>query len=78
MTVLLDQMADFVDRHFLDNGCLLFNNPDRDKQFAGSLRSMCGGEKFRGKAFTVVGQRLGTMENVTKGECNFEPTKRHM
>ena len=78
ITVLLDQMTDFMDRHFLDNGCLLFNNPDRDNQFAGCLRSMYGGEKFRGEAFTIVRQRLGTIENVTKGECNFEPTKRHM
>ena len=78
ITALLDQMTDFMDRHFLDDGCLLFNDPDRDKQFAGRLRLMHGGEKFRGEAFTIVRQRLGTLENVTKGECNFEPTKRHM
>ena len=75
---LLDQMTDFMDKHFLGNGCKLFDDTLRDKQFAGSLRSKCKGKKFRAEAFTIVRQRLGTIENLKKRKHCFEPTERHM
>ena len=78
ITGLLDQMTDFMDNNFLDNGCKLFNDPLRDEQFAGRLRSMHGGEKFRAEAFTIVRQQLGTIQDVMEGECNFKPTEHHM
>ena len=78
ITGLLDQMTNFMDNNFLDNGCKLFNDPLRDEQFAGRLRSMHGGEKFWAEAFTVVRQQLGTIQDVMEGKCDFEPTERHM
>ena len=71
-------MTDFMDEHFLDNGCKLFDDKLRDKQFAGTLRSAHGGKKFRAEAFTIVRQGLGTIENLKKKKYNFEPTERHM
>ena len=78
ITRLLDQMTDFMDIHFLDNGCKLFDDKLRDAQFASTLRSAHGGEKFRAEAFTIVRQRLGTIENLKKRKHCFEPTERHM
>ena len=78
ITRLLDQMTDFMDEHFLDNGRKLFDDPDRDSHFAGSLRSAHGGEIFCAKAVTVVRQQLGTMTDLKKRKHNFEPTERHM
>ena len=50
---LLDQMTDFMDEHFLDNGRKIFDNPDRDLQFAGSLHSAHSGETFCAKAVII-------------------------
>ena len=75
---LLDQMTDFMDEHFLDNGRKLFDDPDRDSLFAGSLRSAHGGEKFRAEAVTIVRQQLGTITDLKNKKHNFEPTERHM
>ena len=74
---LPDQMTDFMDRHFLDNGCKLFDDTLRDKQFAGSLRSKHKGKKFRAEAFAIVRQKLGSAEDTKKGKCDFQPTERH-
>ena len=71
-------MTDFMDEHFLDNGRKLFDDPDRDLHFAGSLRSAHGGKKFCAKAVTIVRQQLGTMTDLKKRKHNFEPTGRHM
>ena len=70
-------MTDFMDKHFLDNGCKLFDDTLRDKQFAGSLRFKHNGKKFRAEAFTIVRQRLGSAEDMKKGKCDFQPTERH-
>ena len=75
---LLDQMTEFMDEHFLDNGRKLFDDPDRDSLFAGSLRSAHGGKKFRAEAVTIVRQQLGTITDLKKRKHNFEPTERHM
>ena len=78
ITRLLDQMTDFMDKHFVDNGCKLFDDHLRDKQFARTLRSAYGGKKFRAEAFTIVRQRLGTIKDLKEKNYNFEPTERHM
>ena len=75
---LLDQMTDFMDQNFLDDGCVLFNDEARDEQFASRLRSMHGRVGFRGEAFTVIRQQLGMIKDVTGGKCNFEPTEHHV
>ena len=71
-------MTNFMDNTFLDNGCELFDDPFRDEQFAGHLRSMHGGEKFWAEAFTIVRQQLGTIQDVMEGKCSFKPAERHM
>lgn len=75
---LSDQMTNFMDQNFLDNGCVLFNDEARDEQFGSRLRSMHGGVRFCGEAFTVVRQQLGMIKDVTGGKCNFEPTECHV
>ena len=76
--MLLDQMTDFMDEHFLDNGCELFDDGERDQQFARTLRRAHGGKKFRTEGITIVRQRLGTIQNLKKTNYDFEPTERHM
>ena len=78
VTGLFDQMTDFMDKYFLDNRCKLFDNPLCDEQFASQLRSIHGREKCSAEAFTIARQKLGTITNLTEGECNFDPTERHM
>ena len=78
ITRLLDQMTDFMDEYFLDNGCKLFDDPLRDEQFASTLRFAHGGKKFRAEAFTIVRQRLCTISDLKERKCDFEPTERHM
>ena len=78
VTGLLDQMTKFMDKHFLDDGCKLFDDPLCDEQFASQLRSILGREKCRAEAFTTARQKLGTIMNFTEGECDFDPVKRHM
>ena len=78
VTGLLDQMTEFMDKYFVDSGCKLVDDPLRDEQFASQLRSICGRKKYRAEAFTIVRQKLGTIVNSSKWECNFDPTERHM
>ena len=75
---LLDQMTDFMDINFLDDGHKLFGDQRRENQFASILREMSDGMKFRAEAFTVVRQSLGTVSAFRKGESKCELTKRHV